>query len=52
MRFQPDNLIVRWKRIVNPPTKDAEINFDELDGWAEERIKKKIEEAKIFGKKT
>ena len=52
IRFQPENLIVRWKRIVNPPTRDEEINFDELDGWDGERIKKKIEEAKIFGKKT
>jgi len=51
-RFQPENenLIVRWNRIVNPPTRDEEINFEELDGWDEERIKKKIEEAKIFAK--
>ncbi len=51
-RFQPENenLIVRWNRIVNPPTRDEEINFEELDGWDAERIKKKIEEAKIFAK--
>ena len=50
-RFQPENLIVRWNRIVNPPTRDEEINFNELEGWDEERIKKKIEEAKgIFGR--
>jgi len=48
MRFQPENLIVRWNRIVNPPTRDEEINFEELDGWDAERIKRKIEEAKIF----
>ena len=50
MRFQPENLVVRWNRIVNPPTRDEEINFNELDGWNEERIKKKIEEAKIFAR--
>ncbi|MCD6203444.1 MAG: hypothetical protein J7I99_03680, partial [Methanophagales archaeon] len=47
-RFQPENLIVRWNRIVNPPTRDEEIDFDELDGWDEDRIKSKIEETKKF----
>jgi hypothetical protein len=48
VQFQPKNLIVRWNRIVNPPTRDEEVNFEELDGWNAERIKKKLEEAKIF----
>ena len=47
-RFQPENLIVRWNRIVNPPTRGEEIDFDELDGWDEDRIKSKIEETKKF----
>jgi len=51
MRFQPENLIVRWNRIVNPPTRDEEVNFEELDGWDAERTKKKLEEAKIFANK-
>jgi hypothetical protein len=50
MHFQPDNLIVRWDRIVNPPTRDEEINFDELDGWDEEKIRRKMEEAKVFAR--
>lgn len=50
MQFQPDNLIVRWNRIVNPPTRDEEVNFEELDGWNAGRIKRKIEEAKIFAR--
>jgi len=49
-RFQPENLIVRWNRIVNPPTRDEEIDFDELDGWDEDRIKSKIEETKKFAR--
>ncbi len=50
MRFQPENLIVRWNRIVNPPTTDAEINFNALEGWDEERIKEKMGEVKRFGR--
>ena len=49
-RFQPENLIVRWNRILNPPTRDEEIDFDELDGWDEDRIKSKIEETKKFAR--
>lgn len=52
MQFQPENenLILRWNRIVNPPTREEEINFDEMDGWDAERIKEKMEEAERFGR--
>ena len=43
MKFQPENLLVRWNRILNPPTMDE-------DGWDEEKIKEKLEEAKRFGR--
>jgi proteasome accessory factor A len=49
-RYHPENLIVRWNQIVNPPTRDEEINFEELDGWNAPRITGKIKEAKLFAR--
>jgi hypothetical protein len=48
VKFQPENLLVRWNRIINPPTRDEEVNFDELEGWTEDKIKRKMKEAKRF----
>lgn len=39
---------MRWNRIINPPTRDEEVIFDELEGWDGEKIKNKLEEAKRF----
>lgn len=50
VKFPPENLMVRWNRIINPPTRDEEVEFNELEGWNEDKIKKKMEEAKRFCK--
>jgi len=50
VKFQPENLLVRWNRIINPPTRDEEVEFNELEGWDDEKIKEKMEEAEKFSR--
>ncbi|RLG39229.1 hypothetical protein DRN79_00300 [Methanosarcinales archaeon] len=35
----PENILVRWNRIVCPPTRDRVVDFDDLDEWSERKMR-------------
>ena len=47
MGEHPDNIFVRWNRIICPPTREKEVIFDELDGWDGRRIEEEVRKVRM-----